>query len=370
MGAWARFWSGLLLCSAAEAFRIMPVMSVDTSQFVGLPGCPRLGLGLAALGRPGSINLQRDSEVGGKDTRSVDAMREQSFKVMDAAWANGIRYFDAARSYGRSEEFLNAWLQSRGIRPDQVAVGSKWGYRYTADWRIDTGGEPHEVKDHSAAHFSSQHLETLDLLGDHLRLYQIHSATLESGVLDDAKVLNALREFKNKRLVRLGLSLSGVMQSVTLQKALEIPLDPAASSGARLFDCVQATFNCAEQSAGPALLQAREAGMDVIVKEAMANGRLLKGAPAARVKAAADKLGVAPDALCLAAVMVQGFRPMVLSGAATPEQVESNAAALALADKVLRGEMESARAEIEALMDDTRVEPDAYWTERSQLVWN
>ena len=108
---------------------------------------------------------------------------------MDAAWASGIRYFDAARSYGKSEEFLRGWLKSRNVAPDQVAVGSKWGYRYTANWRIDTGGEPHEVKDHSAEHFAAQSVETLALLGEYINLYQIHSATLESGVLDDEKVV-------------------------------------------------------------------------------------------------------------------------------------------------------------------------------------
>jgi aryl-alcohol dehydrogenase-like predicted oxidoreductase len=45
------------------------------------------------------------------------------------------RYFDAARSYGRAEEFLGGWLAARGIGPDEVAVGSKWGYTYTANWQ-------------------------------------------------------------------------------------------------------------------------------------------------------------------------------------------------------------------------------------------
>ena len=139
MRTWARLLSGLFLCSAADGFRAAGVpagvskavsMSVDTSQFVGLAECPRLGLGLAALGRPGYINLGRDNEVGDKETRSVDAMREQSFKVLDAAWRSGIRYFDAARSYGMSEAFLQGWLESRNIAPEDVAVGSKWGYRY------------------------------------------------------------------------------------------------------------------------------------------------------------------------------------------------------------------------------------------------
>jgi hypothetical protein len=37
-------------------------------------------------------------------------------------------------------------------------------------------------------------------------------------------------------------------------------------SGARLFDSVQATWNLMEQSAGDALLEAHEAGLQVIVK--------------------------------------------------------------------------------------------------------
>ena len=53
------------------------------------------------------------------------------------------------------------------------ALGGLERGRYTADWRIDTGGEPHEVKDHSAKHFTSQKSETLALLGKHINLYQV-----------------------------------------------------------------------------------------------------------------------------------------------------------------------------------------------------
>lgn len=50
-------------------------------------------------------------------------MKRQSHDVMDAAWDSGIRYFDAARSYGKAEEFLSSWLESKNIAPEQVAVG-------------------------------------------------------------------------------------------------------------------------------------------------------------------------------------------------------------------------------------------------------
>ena len=83
---------------------------------------PPLGLGLAALGRPGYINIGHDADIKGK---SVDEMRAHAHETLDAAWAMGVRYFDCARSYGASEEFLSSWLQSRNIPNDKCVVGSK-----------------------------------------------------------------------------------------------------------------------------------------------------------------------------------------------------------------------------------------------------
>ena len=64
-----------------------------------------MGLGLAALGRPGYINLGHATDLS-RDY-DVAAMADHAHTVLDAAWAAGIRYFDAARSYGRAEEFLS-----------------------------------------------------------------------------------------------------------------------------------------------------------------------------------------------------------------------------------------------------------------------
>jgi aryl-alcohol dehydrogenase-like predicted oxidoreductase len=335
----------------------------DTSSFARLKDCPRVGLGLAAIGRPGYINLGRDKEVGPGETRSKESFKENAFKVMDAAWSSGVRYFDAARSYGLAEQFLSEWLASRNIDPSAVAVGSKWGYRYTADWRIDMGGEPHEVKDHSAEHLRSQSAESLALLQKHLRLYQIHSATLESGVLSNAIVLNELRALKTGRGLRIGLSLSGTRQGETLRAALACREVEDDGGSPCLFDCVQATFNLLEQSSGAALCEAREQGLEVIVKEAMANGRLLKGPRAEPIVAAAARLGVPADQLCIAAVLAQPFAPLVLSGAATPEQASSNAGAEAILAKL----DQDALAELVA---QTRMDPKEYWDERSALAWN
>src|SRR5262249_51175546 len=89
----------------------------------------RIGLGLAAVGRPAYMTLGRAADLGAD--RSVETMRARSMALLDAAHAGGVRYVDVARSYGRAEEFLGAWLSARGIPPGAVTVGSKWGYRYT-----------------------------------------------------------------------------------------------------------------------------------------------------------------------------------------------------------------------------------------------
>ena len=65
---------------------------------------PRIGLGLAALGRPGYINLGHDADLG--VARTPEALEARCHQVLDAAYAGGVRYFDAARSYGRAEAFL------------------------------------------------------------------------------------------------------------------------------------------------------------------------------------------------------------------------------------------------------------------------
>jgi aryl-alcohol dehydrogenase-like predicted oxidoreductase len=221
---------------------------------LGRSGLPvsQLGLGLAALGRPAYINLGHGDDFGART--DVAVLERNAHTVLDAAYAAGIRYVDAARSYGKAEEFLASWLQSRGLAPGAVTVGSKWGYTYTADWRVDA--EVHEVKDLSLATLRRQLAESRGLLGPHLRLYQIHSATEDSGVLGDQSVLHELAGLRETGLA-IGLTVTGPSQRETIERALDV----------RIFDTVQATWNLLERSASPALAAAHAAGLGVIVKE-------------------------------------------------------------------------------------------------------
>ena len=223
-----------------------------------------IGLGLAALGRPGYINLGHGDDLSG--TYATAAMRDHSHEVLDAAWELGIRYFDAARSYGRAEEFLADWLTTRHINPLSVTVGSKWGYVYTADWQV--AAAKHEIKDHSLSNLDRQVKESQALLSPYLQVYQIHSATEDSGVLENREVLERLGEIRDQGLV-IGLSLSGPQQSDTLRRAIAVEVN-----GRPLFGTVQATWNLLAQEAGDGLTEAHAAGLGIIVKEVLANGRL------------------------------------------------------------------------------------------------
>ena len=312
------------------------------------PTC-HIGLGLAAVGRPGYINLGRDRDLPAD--RTVEAMRERTHDLLDAAYAQGVRYFDAARSYGRSEEFLAAWLRERPDA-DDVVVGSKWGYTYTADWSPDA--EQHEVKDHGAATYERQRGETDALLGERLDLYQIHSLTPDSPALTD-KDLHAKLAEAAARGATVGFSTSGPAQADAIRAALAVTVD-----GEPLFRTVQSTYNALETSAEPALAEAYAAGLTVIVKEGMANGRLAEPQAPTALKAVAQETALGCDAVALAMILRRPWAGIVLSGAATVGQLGSNlhAAAVDLDDDQV--------ARLGALAE----EPGAYWARRGQLPWH
>ncbi|QMU80466.1 aldo/keto reductase [Streptacidiphilus sp. PB12-B1b] len=315
-------------------------------------GAVRFGLGLAAVARPGYITLGRGEDLPAE--RTVEALRERTHQLLDAAWAQGVRYFDVARSYGRAEEFLASWLRERPGAGDAV-VGSKWGYTYTAGWRTDA--EVHEVKDHSAGTFDRQWAETRALLGSRLDAYQIHSLTPDSPALTDTALHRRLAGLADEG-VTVGFSSSGPAQAEAIRAALAVTVD-----GAPLFRSVQATYNLLEPSAGPALAEAHAAGCTVIVKEGMANGRLAgrnaTGPDTAALRETAAALGASCDAVALASVAARPWADVVLSGAADVGQLDSNLGAAEL--RLGPGELDRLAVLAETAED--------YWAYRSRLPW-
>ena len=278
----------------------------------------------------------------------MESLEQLTHSVLDSAYEHGVRYFDAARSYGLAEAFLASWLERRGLGPAQVSVGSKWGYTYVADWRADAS--VNEVKDLSPASLRRQLAESRELLGANLRLYQIHSATMESGVLEDRAVLDELARLRESG-VSIGLTVTGPKQGETIDRALEV-------GG---FDTVQATWNLLEQGAGAALAAAHAIGMGVIIKEPLANGRLTARGDVSELAGAASRVGTTPDALALAVVLAQPWADVVLSGAASVDEMESNVTALTLT-------LDSQR--LEELLGAVHQDSPSYWRQRSGLTWN
>ncbi len=304
-------------------------------------GIERLGLGLAALGRPAYINVGRGELPA---DRSVEAMRAASWEVLDQAYAAGVRWVDVARSYGLAEEFLAGWLEARA-RPRTLTVSSKWGYAYVGDWRLDA--PVHEVKEHSLARFTAQWAETSALLGSALSLYQVHSLTAGQPAVRGPRAAGRPR----------GAAGAGGLLHVRAAAGRDRAAG-ARAGAARRARCSRPSSRrgtCWRPSVGRALAEAHDAGAHVLVKEALANGRLAVSPPPA-IAAFAARRGVGPDAVALAAVLTLPWADTVLLGPAGPEQLRSNLAALTVHGA--------------ASLPDLAVEPETYWADRAALAWS
>ncbi len=313
----------------------------------------RIGLGMAALGRPEYINIRKYPDPD----KSKSAYKESAFKVLDLAYEKGLRHFDTAASYGKGEQFLLEWNQIRAH--EDVELSTKWGYSYVADWEIGFRGK-HEVKEHSLAKLKEQWQYSKKLL-PRLSTYQIHSATFESGVLQNSEVLLALGAIKSKTGIKIGLSVSGANQEAILQAALLVETNQKP-----LFDSFQVTYNILEQSCHSVLKEILCTGKTVMIKEALANGRLLKnenfphyGKLYKSLEKLSKKYRVGADAISLRFVMDHLKPQLVLSGASNTTQLRENLKAM---DFQLTDEELKCLASLGA-------ETNYYWKERQLLEW-
>lgn len=313
----------------------------------------KLGLGLAALGRPDYINI-RTTNVN----KSVAAFKENAFTMLDHAYELGIRYFDTAPSYGKGEQFLLDWKNQREHK--DLVLGTKWGYTYVANWEIGFNGK-HEIKEHSLSKLKEQWQTSKNLLPE-LGIYQVHSATLESGILDNTNVLEELYTIKKETGLTIGISTSGTQQSNVIEKALGIKVN-----GEDLFTSFQVTYNVLEQSTYPILNQLLKENKTVIIKESLANGRVFKSDAFKNyqknyktLEALANNHNVSVDAIALRFIIDALEPTYLLSGASNTVQLDSNYKAL---DIVL------SKSDLEKLKQ-LKTNPNNYWEERSSLEWN
>jgi aryl-alcohol dehydrogenase-like predicted oxidoreductase len=329
----------------------------------------RLGLGLAAIGRPAYITTGRAKDLGEGADRSVDALRARAHKLLDAAWWLGIRYIDAARSYGFAEQFLGSWLAAHPGYRDELTIGSKWGYEYTGDWQLDAPQQ--ERKEHSLAMFDRQWAQTLEALGTEPDLYLVHSLTMDSPALDDSALLDRLRALRDSG-VRVGFSTSGPQQAAVIERALGLADSP--------FSAVQSTWNLLEPSVGDALAAANDAKWLVVVKEVLANGRLTNrgaeaGAGSGEGSAEGSGEGPVPDAAAAAAAALAAEDGQRLDGFAIGAAVAHPWADIVLTGAVTRKQLKQNLDARAPSLDEERlatlaVPAEEYWAARAARPWS
>jgi len=314
----------------------------------------KIGLGLAALGRPEYINI-RD---GNTPNKSQEAFMENAFSVLNFAYKQGIRYFDTAPSYGKGEQFLINWNSK--YQHKDVTLSTKWGYTYVADWELGFSGA-HEIKEHSLDKLLEQ-WKISKKLQPALKIYQVHSATFESGVLENKDVLKRLYELKIQTGLQIGITTSGINQSEIIKAALKIKIEKEY-----LFDSYQVTYNILEQSTQAILKHLLQLGKTVIIKEALANGRMFKNEKFSHYQklynvldSLAKKYQVGTDAVVLRFVMDNLEPTYVLSGASNKEQLEQN----------IKAQNFKLEKEELAVLKFFKTAPEEYWEERNKLLWN
>lgn len=313
----------------------------------------QLGLGTAALGRPQYINVRTEN----CDKSNLESFRKQSFTVLENAYNLGIRYFDTAPGYGLAEELVLEWLQNKNDKTIEIAT--KWGYTYTANF--DANATVHEVKEHSLAKLKEQWSFSKQLL-PYLKVYQIHSATLETGVLENKEVLEYLAFLKKEFNLKIGLTTTGTNQVEVIKKALDVLVD-----GESVFDMFQVTYNLLEQSLLEISEELISKNKSIVIKEALANGRVFgnKKYPHYHkmytvLENLAKKYNVGVDAISLKYCTQTIPKSIVLSGASNTNQLSENLKFNAFSLSI---------DEIETL-NSFKVSPEFYWSERKKLQWN
>lgn len=313
-----------------------------------------IALGMAAIGRPHYINIKtKDSPRN----LSKEQLHAHATEMLHAAYEMGIRHIDTAPGYGIAEEILADWLQQSA--PADITASTKWGYMYTANFEKDP--LQHEVKEHSLSLLRKQWACSEALL-PYLNIYQIHSATLDSGVLDNDEVLEELFRLKEACAIEIGITTSGVAQNETIQKAMGIK-----RQGKPLFTVFQVTYNIFEQSIDVSIGALKKQGAKIIIKEGLANGRVFTDASFPQYAYAytvlenlAKKYQAGVDAIALR-FCIDAIQPLyVLSGAATTHQLKQN----------LLAETFTLTPEEIMLLTSLRTVPEIYWNERRQLKWN
>lgn len=205
----------------------------------GLHASP-LGFGAFKIGRnektkyPSAYDLPDDAAV-------------QS--LLDGVLDAGINYIDTAPAYGTSEERIGRALARRRR---EFVLSTKVGETFSE------GKSSYDFSRRGVEASLNRSLERLKT--DVLDLVFIHSDGNDLKVLNETDVVDVLREFRDRGLIR-GIGLSG--------KTVE-----GAKSSLAWADALMVEYNSGDRSHEAVIQEAAERGLAVIVKKGLASGHL------------------------------------------------------------------------------------------------
>lgn len=201
-----------------------------------------ISFGTASIGVPYGIGISGQEDMPSES---------EAIELLRSALDKGINFFDTARGYGCSEEFIGKAFRDRR---EDVVISTKCAHLYDKHKQLLPDNELTEIIDNSMKESLSA-LQT-----DYVDVYMIHNADLK--VLSNNTVAEVFSGYKRKGLVKaIGVSISTVDQT---RKAIE--------SG--IWDVVQLAYNLMDQRQGELFTLAGERGVGVVVRSVLFKGIL------------------------------------------------------------------------------------------------
>lgn len=205
-------------------------------------GTIEIGLGLLSIGRPWGVAKTSPPDIAAAVSLIVNA------------YQHGIRFFDTAPAYARSEEILGMALSSDLVEKSDITVATKMGEYW--DFESCTS-----FTDHSYGQLVKGIDRSIDLLGQ-IDILQLHKADI--GNIASNEVLSALEHAERSGIKRFGVSVKDI-QSARL----------ACDCGR--YDFIQFPYSLGDRRLEEVFDLVRIHGMQGIVNRPFAMGLLVNG---------------------------------------------------------------------------------------------